>query len=62
MELITVHVWVNGQLHEVDYDKAAGPGGRVKFSKVYKSERPCRCPDRDALERSRRELRDAESA
>jgi hypothetical protein len=62
MERMTAHFWVSGELYEVDYFKALGDGGRAKFFKVYKSERRCRCPDREALEQRRREVRSAESA
>jgi len=62
MELVTAHVWVNDRLYEVDYRKAAGRNGWATFTKVYKSERQCRCPDAEALEHQRQEVRDVKSA
>lgn len=61
MELVTAHLWVNDHLYEVDYYKTNGRNGGAKFFKVYKSERRCGCPGREALE-GRPQVRDVESA
>ena len=62
MERLTAHVWVSDRLYEVDYCKAAERNGRVTFTKVYKSERQCRCRDGEALEHQRQEAGDVKSA
>ncbi len=40
------HYTVNGVLHHITYEHTARKGG-VSWTKVYGSETPCHCPDRE---------------
>jgi hypothetical protein len=62
MDLVTSHFWRADRLYEADYYKAVGKDGRAQFVKVYMSERQCRCPGREMLERQRRGVREAARA
>ena len=58
MGVVMAHYWVDDRLYEADYYKAIRHDGRSQFVKVDKSERECRCPGHEVLERQRQGARE----